>query len=75
MRGLRSIGILGLPDFLKSEQGLIRERSTTGSFPARIGISNQRRPRFLPNQQWQTDATYLDWFKNWGWYYLISVLR
>jgi putative transposase len=53
---------------LKSE-GLIQEVKQK-TFPAgpeyRVKTSK-------PNQQWQTDATYL-LIKNWGWYYLISVL-
>jgi putative transposase len=53
---------------LKSE-GLIQEvRQQT--FPAG---PEYRVKTTKPNQQWQTDATYL-LVKNWGWYYLISVL-
>jgi putative transposase len=40
------------------------------SFPA--GPEYRVRTR-RPNEQWQTDATYL-LVKNWDWYYLISVL-
>ena len=53
---------------LKAE-GLIREVQTQ-TFPAE---SEYRIQTSRPNQQWQTDATYL-LVKNWGWYYLISVL-
>ena len=53
---------------LKAE-GLIREVPAL-SFPAQ---SEYRIKTTRINQQWQTDATYL-LVKNWGWYYLISVL-
>jgi len=53
---------------LKAE-GLIREVQLRG-FPAE---SEYRIKTTRINQQWQTDATYL-LVKNWGWYYLISVL-
>jgi len=53
---------------LKSE-GLIQEVQSK-TFPA--GAENRVKTS-KPNQQWQTDATYL-LVKNWGWYYLISVL-
>ena len=53
---------------LKAE-GLIREVELK-TFPAgpEYQVKTSR-----PNEQWQTDATYL-LVKNWGWYYLISVL-
>lgn len=53
---------------LKSE-GLIQQAQQK-TFPA--GPEYQVKTT-RPNQQWQTDATYL-LVKNWGWYYLISVL-
>jgi putative transposase len=53
---------------LKSE-GLIQSVQSK-TFPAG---AEYRVKTSKPNQQWQTDATYL-LVKNWGWYYLISVL-
>ena len=50
-------------------EGLIHEVEQK-TFPA--GAEYRVKTR-RPNQQWQTDATYL-LVKNWGWYYLISVL-
>jgi len=53
---------------LKAE-GLVRPVELK-TFPAASEYSIKTS---CPNQQWQTDATYL-LVKNWGWYYLISVL-
>jgi len=50
-------------------EGLIHEIQQK-TFPAG---AEYRVKTSRPNQQWQTDATYL-LVKNWGWYYLISVL-
>jgi putative transposase len=54
---------------LKAE-GLIREMELK-TFPA---SPEYHLKTSGPNEQWQTDATYL-LIKNWGWYYLISVLE
>jgi transposase InsO family protein len=51
------------------QEGLIHEVQQK-TFPAG---AEYRVKTSRPNQQWQTDATYL-LVKNWGWYYLISVL-
>lgn len=51
------------------KMGLIRSQ-VVKSFPA--GPEYSYKPKEI-NEQWQTDATYL-FIKNWGWYYLISVL-
>jgi putative transposase len=51
------------------QEGLIQEVQEK-TFPAG---AEYRVKTSRPNQQWQTDATYL-LVKNWGWYYLISVL-
>jgi transposase InsO family protein len=54
---------------LLKKAGLIKSRISK-TFPA----SNEYRVKTVRiNQMWQTDATYL-LVKNWGWYYLISVL-
>ena len=51
------------------ELGLIRAHDVD-SFPA--GKEYTNKPKRV-NQQWQTDATHI-LVKNWGWFYLISVL-
>lgn len=65
-------------DFTVSESTVYRILKAAGwvkprivkTFPA--GSEYHTKPRRI-NEQWQTDATYLH-AKNWGWYYLISVL-
>jgi transposase InsO family protein len=52
------------------KEGLIKPR-VVKTFPA-SGEFHSKTHR--PNELWQTDATYL-LVKNWGWYYLISVLE
>jgi transposase InsO family protein len=49
--------------------GLVKPREVK-TFPAGPEYTVKTR---RPNQMWQTDATYL-LVKNWGWYYLISIL-
>jgi transposase InsO family protein len=54
---------------LLKRAGLIPPRKLKG-FPAG---DEYRVKTTAPNEMWQTDATYL-LVKNWGWYYMISVL-
>ena len=54
---------------LLKREGLIRPREEK-TFPAGPEFTVKTR---RPNQMWQTDATFL-LVKNWGWYYLISIL-
>jgi putative transposase len=54
---------------LLKQMHLIKPREVK-TFPAGPEFTVKTR---RPNQLWQTDATYL-LVKNWGWYYLISVL-
>jgi transposase InsO family protein len=51
------------------KQGWIKPRESK-TFPA---SSEYHTKTTGPNEQWQTDATYM-LVKNWGWHYLISVL-
>jgi transposase InsO family protein len=54
---------------LLKREGLVKPRQSRG-FPASAEYRVKTR---RPNEMWQTDATYL-LVKNWGWYYLISIL-
>lgn len=54
---------------LLKRRGLVKPRDLK-TFPASSEYASKTR---APNELWQTDATYLC-IKNWGWYYLISVL-
>ena len=51
-----------------------RRAGSSPGGPRRFPASSEYRVKTKrPDQMWQTDATYL-LVKNWGWYYLISVL-
>jgi transposase InsO family protein len=54
---------------LLKQQGWVKPRRLK-TFPA---ADEYTAKSSAPNKQWQTDASYL-LVKNWGWYYLISVL-
>ena len=54
---------------LLKKRGWVKPRQLK-TFPASDEYAHQTSH---PNQQWQTDASYL-LVKNWGWYYLLSVL-
>ena len=64
--------------FTVSESTVYRLLKTAGWIKPRVvktfpASSEYHSKTDRPNEQWQTDATYLH-AKNWGWYYLISVL-
>ena len=64
--------------FTASESTVYRLLKAAGYVKPREARSFPAGPEYRvktrrPNEQWQTDATYL-LVKNWGWYYLISVL-
>ncbi|HUT61835.1 MAG TPA: DDE-type integrase/transposase/recombinase [Phycisphaerae bacterium] len=65
-------------EFTASESTVYRLLKAAGYVKPREACSFPAGPEYRvktrrPNEQWQTDATYL-LVKNWGWYYLISVL-
>ena len=64
--------------FMVSESTVYRVLRRAGWVKPRVEKTFPAGPEYRiktnhPNEMWQTDATYL-LVKNWGWYYLISVL-
>jgi putative transposase len=71
-------GIADQGQFTASESTVYRLLKAAGYVKPREARSFPAGPKYRvktrrPNEQWQTDATYL-LVKNWGWYYLISIL-
>lgn len=71
-------GIADQGQFTASESTVYRLLKAAGYVKPREARSFPAGPKYRvktrrPNEQWQTDATYL-LVKNWCWYYLISIL-